>query len=26
MTVGLFFGGLGSDPNIPIFGSKPAEW
>ena len=26
MTVGLFFGGLGTNPNIPFFGSKPTFW
>jgi len=26
MTVGLFFGGFGTNPNIPLFGSKPTFW
>lgn len=26
MTIGLFAGGFGTNPNIPIFGSKPTWW
>lgn len=26
LTVGLFAGGLGVDPDVPIFGSKPTWW
>jgi len=26
VTIALFFGGLGTDPDTPIFGSKPTWW
>jgi len=26
LTIGLFFGGLGSNPKVPVFGSKPTWW
>jgi len=26
LTLGLFFGGFGKNPNIPFFGSKPTWW
>ena len=26
MTVALFAGGFGDNPDIPIFGSKPTWW
>jgi len=26
VTIGLFFGGLGLNPDVPIFGSKPTWW
>lgn len=25
-TLGLFMGGFGKNPHIPIFGSKPTSW
>jgi len=25
-TIALFFGGFGTNPDIPFFGSKPTAW
>jgi len=26
LTIGLYFGGLGLNPDVPVFGSKPTWW